>query len=326
MGSPRIFYFCYDHQKPSGGQRKAYRHIDILNEHGYEAFAFHIQNDFRLSWFENDTKVIHLDAFKRMYDPIKDFISLPEDLGEKILSFPGKKVIFNQGVYLGFYCLGLEKFHAYPYLHPDIKAVLVVSEHNKAYLNFAYPDIKIHRVYNAVQPDKFIYQPLKDKKKVITSLPSKNLLDLSQIYHILMSRAEQGLNNLKEYQWIFIDKKREEEVIGIFRDSFLFLFLSTEEGFGLMPLEAMLSGSLIAAYDAGPLSEFLCNKTAILSQKGDIISLVKSIEEITKSFHQNGEKLQAMSEAALDIALRYSLQREKESVLSAWKEIIEETG
>lgn len=29
----RIFYFCYSHDRPTGGQKQAYHHVDILNRH-----------------------------------------------------------------------------------------------------------------------------------------------------------------------------------------------------------------------------------------------------------------------------------------------------
>ncbi|MDZ7262908.1 MAG: glycosyltransferase family 1 protein, partial [candidate division KSB1 bacterium] len=76
-----------------------YKHVDILNKHGYPAFALHRQKGFRLIWFDNETNVIYFDEFKRLYHPDRDFLVLPEDLGSKILSFPGQKVIFNQNCY-----------------------------------------------------------------------------------------------------------------------------------------------------------------------------------------------------------------------------------
>jgi hypothetical protein len=303
-----------------------YRHVDILNKHGYRSFALHVQQDYRLTWFENQTPVISMDDLQGRYRPEDDIIVLPEDLGEKILSFPGHKVIFNQGVYLGFYSLGFNKPQPYPYLHPDIKAVMVVSEHNREYLTFAYPGLKIYRTINAVENKKFAYQTVQQKKKHIACLPAKNPVDLSQVYHILSSRAAQGLNTLEDYQWTFIENMPETDVIQTLQNSLIFIFLSTEEGFPLMPLEAMLSGSLVVAYRAGPLMEFMDKKNSFLCLKGDTLEVVKTVEAITASFQTNGANLQTVSDSAFEKALDYSLQKEEESIIMAWKGILYDTA
>jgi len=298
-----------------------YRHVDILNKHGYRTFALHVQKGFRLKWFANDTEVICLEDFRRIYLPDRDIIVLPEDLGEGILNFPGKKVIFNQGVYLGFYCMGLTKVQAYPYLHPDVKGAIVVSDHNRKYLSFVYPDLKIYRVYNAIEPEKFRYRSVSDKKKLIACLPAKNLVDLSQVYHILRSRAHQGINQLKDYEWIFIENMSEQNVARAFGSSLIFIFLSTEEGVGRMPLEAMLSGSLVVAYNGGPLPEYLDDKNSFLSERGDVLGIVRDVEKIVQSFNEEKKLLEQVGKAAFETASRYSAKREKESVLKAWEEI-----
>lgn len=298
-----------------------YRHVDILNRNGYRAFALHAGKDFKLNWFDNETNIICMDDFGKVYNPANDFIVLPEDLGNNILSFPGKKIIFNQGAYLGFYCLGFEKPQIYPYLHPDTKAVMVVSDHNKDYLSFAYPESKIYRVYNGIESEKFIYQPLSKKKKIISCLPSKNSLDLTQVYHILMSRADQGLNRLADYEWSFIENMPEHDVVRVLRDSLIFIFLSTEEGFGRMPLEAMFSGSLVAAYNAGPLTEYLNERNSFLSAKGNILDVVRNIEKITQFFHEKNKFLDQVSQTALEAAYKYSMDREEKSVTNTWENI-----
>ena len=322
MTVPRIFYFCYDHQRPSGGQKQMYRHIDILNRDGYQAFALHVQKGFRLTWFDNETRVICFDDMKKIYDPLKDLIVLPEDLGEKILSFPGKKIIFNQGAYLGFYCMGLQSPKTYPYLHSDIRAVIVVSDHNRDYLSFAYPDAKIYRVYNGFESKKYPYRPIDTKRNIISCLPSNNPVDMSQVYHILMSRAHQGINRLRDYKWIFIENMPEQAVARTLGDSLVFIFLSTEEGFGGMPLEAMLSGSLVVAYMGGPLTEYLNSDNSFPSPKGDIMDVVKNIEKVVALFDDENNALSQVSQKAMETASRYSMEREKESVLETWKVII----
>ncbi len=320
MKESKIFYFCFSDNQSSGGNKEIYRHVDILNKYNYQTFVLHPTKGFEVTWFDHQTKVVDLDTFNNLFDPERDFVVLPEDLGSEILCFPGKKVIFNQNVYYGFQTFSFQKPDFYPYLHPDIKGVLVVSMHNEKYLNFAYPKLDLFRVYCGVNLETFAFQPLKKKKKMIACNPAKRPLDISLLYHLLQSRAEQKLNVLKEYEWVFIENKTEKEVAQIMQDSLIFIFLSKEEGFPLMPLEAMACGCLVVAYGVEPVTEYL--SSPFLFEPGDILSVAGSIEAITQSY---GEKMEweTISNNNREVALQYSLQREEESVVAAWKEILQ---
>lgn len=229
-------------------------------------------------------------------------------------------MIFNQNIYYGFHTFSLQKPNLYPYLHPDIRGVLVVSEHNKNYLSCAYPKLDIFRVYCGVDSEKFAFQPLNKKKKKIACNPAKRPLDISLLYHLLQSRSEQGLNVLRDYEWVFIENKTESEVAQIMQESLIFIFLSKEEGFPLMPLEAMACGCLVVAYNVGPLTEYV--PSPLLYEPGDILGIASSIETITQSFAQEIGKWETISKTSRDIALQYSLQREAESVIATWSKIL----
>lgn len=321
MKQPKIFYFCFSDNQSSGGNKEIYRHVDILNKHNYQAFILHTAAGFKVTWFDHHTKIINLDKFKSLFDPETDFIVFPEDYGNDILCFPGKKIIFNQNVYYGFHIFSLQKPVSYPYLHPDIKGVMVVSDHNEKYLHFAYPELNIFRVYCGVNSETFAFRPLSQKKKIIACNPAKRPLDISLLYHLLQSRAEQELNHLGEYEWVFIENKTEKEVAQIMQDSLIFIFLSKEEGFPLMPLEAMACGCLVIAYDVGPVTEYL--SAPFLFKPGDMPSIAESIEMIAQSDAEKMEKWEIISRANRDVAERYSLQREEESVIAAWEAILQ---
>src|SRR5437588_250909 len=54
-----IYYGCPDKNYPVGGIRVNYRHVDVLNRNGFDAFVLHHYFPFRCTWFENDTRVAH---------------------------------------------------------------------------------------------------------------------------------------------------------------------------------------------------------------------------------------------------------------------------
>lgn len=63
MKEPRIFYLCPDNNKPVGGIKQIYRHVDILNKNGFCAFVLHNSLGFRCTWFENKTAI----AYKKIF-------------------------------------------------------------------------------------------------------------------------------------------------------------------------------------------------------------------------------------------------------------------
>lgn len=323
MKQAKIFYFCYDHQKPTGGQKQMYRHIDILNRNGYQAYILHTQKGFRLRWFENNTKVIDGEEFTKLYNKRTDYIVLPEDLGIRILAFPGRKIIFNQNIYYGFNSFGFNKINKWPYLDKNVKFVMIVSSHNQRYLQFIFPNVRIRRIYYGVNPKKFIYKSVEQKKKMITILPGKAPLDNNFLYQAISARAQQNYNMLKHYVWKMVGTYTESKMSRIFGQSTIFIFLSLYEGFGMMPLEAMLSGALVVAYKRGAYSEYLNSSNSFLVDASDKLGLVKKVEEIARKFgtESGRKKLAKISQNAYETAKRYSLEREEKSVLKFWDEV-----
>lgn len=322
MKQPKMFYLCYDHQTPTGGHKQMYRHVDILNRNGYQAYAVHTIKGFRLTWFDNDTKTIDRQRFNNLYNKNRDYIVLPEDLGREILAFSGKKVIFNQNIYHGFNTFGFNKIDKWPYLDNNVKFVMTVSAHNQRYLQFIFPNLRIRRVYNGVDAEKFTYKPLAKKEKMIAILPGKAPVDNTFLFQTLSARAKQNLNPLRRYKWQFVDRCSEEEMAKIFGQSLIFVFLSIYEGCPLMPLEAMLSGAIVVAYKRGPYAEYLNNANSFLVDVSDKLGVIKIVEDIAEKFESKSKDLTLVSQKADETARRYSLEREEKSVLQFWKEAL----
>ena len=318
-GDPRIFYFCYQHNIPRGGQKHTYRHVDILNANGFDAAVFHPGEDFRLTWFENQTRVIGYSEFIRAINPDRDFVVLPEDLGGGITDFPGRKVIFNKNTFKGFECFGTDEIHLYPYQSLEVVAAFAVSEHNQRQLQFTYPDLQVEKVDIEIDPAIFSFCALEKKAPIIVcAMKSKEIL--LPVYHMVQARAAANLNRGREFQWVFLDHYSEQETARILHDALLFLFLNVAEGIGRMPLEAMASGCIVASYDYGPLGEAL--KARSRFEYGDPISVVKFIEEVMALYPTVSQERILELEEGREIATHYSLANQEAGVMSAWKRIL----
>jgi hypothetical protein len=317
--SPRIFYFCYRHNVPRGGQKHTYRHVDILNNNGLDAAAFHPGEGFRLTWFENDTRVLGYSEFMRSVDPASDFVVLPEDLGEAIVEFPGRKVIFNKNLFKGFECFGTREIAQYPYQCSEVIAAFTVSEHNQKQLQFAYPHLHIEKVDVEINPAVFSFCP-PDAKQPLIACATKSPEMLMPIYHMIQSRSNGGLNRGKEFHWIFLDQMSERETASILHDAFIFIFLSAAEGIGRMPLEAMASGCMLLSYGYGPVDAVLPSPRRF--EYGDPVSAVLFLEQLMAAYPRPKAEWIAEVERGRKIANRYSLDNQEVGVLNAWKRIM----
>jgi hypothetical protein len=319
MSGPRIFYYCYSHNRPTGGQKHTYTHVDILNKHGFDAVVFHPTDAFRLTWFDNDTRVIGISEFRRCHDPHRDYIVLPEDLGRDIRRFPGRKVVFNKNVFHGYASLGL--FDATPdeYCSKEIVAVLTVSEHNRQHVAHAYPHQLVRVVHPAIREDVFAWRALSEKKPQIACIP-KNQKWLATLYHTVQSRAARGLNRGKAFRWVVLGNHSERETAEILADSAMFIFLSVTEGLGRMPLEAMSCGCLVVAWPYGPLQETL--PSCVRFEFGGVLDMVTFIERVMDAYPRLDE-WERVAAAGRAMARSYSVERQEQSVLAAWRDILD---
>jgi hypothetical protein len=186
----RIFYFCHRHNHPRGNQKHTYRHVNILNAHGWQAWAFHPGEDFRLTWFANQTAVLSESAFHRTFRPGHDIVVLPEDLGPTIIDFPGPKVIFNKNLFTGMQALGPPDELCFdPYLCSDLLGVFAVSDHNRELLQLAYPHLPVFRVDVEIDTEIFRYRPLAEKAPLIALSP-KVPEQVLALYHLARARGE----------------------------------------------------------------------------------------------------------------------------------------
>ena len=83
---------------------------------------------------------------------------------------------------------------------------------------------------------------------------------------------------------VFIESSLSfEELAQLYRSSDLVVYPSYYEGQGLIPLEAMASGTAVTTVDHGPLPEMVDNQVGSLFKLGDADDLAKKVcEELEK--------------------------------------------
>lgn len=321
MANPKIFYHAYDHQRPTGGQKDTYQHVDVLNRNGREAYIVHMAPGFRLSWFENSTRVIDWATFRSMYNRDRDFMVVPEDLGAAIGHCEGRKVVFNKNIYHGFNAVYGQC--ADPNLSKDVIAIFAVSEHNRRHLRFAYPDKEIMLVHYDIRSDLFRYRPLRKKQPIVACLP-KEPVQVRALMQMLELRASRGVSHGRHFQWLLLADLTERKIAEVLGNAVILVFLSTNEGLPRMPLEAMACGCLVVAYDSPPLTEYLPIEYRF--PPGDLVRMAEFVEHVEEAYPDKLSGFDGLTGAARLTSERYSSRIQERSVLDCWQRIVDKNG
>ena len=310
---PILYAVCPDLNFPSGGVKKLYELVDTLNDNGIESYIIHTSKDFKVTWFENFTKVTDFMSVRLAND---DILLLPEVIGEQMLNYyPGiRKIIFCQN---SFYALQMfygkpEKF-AEVFLHEDIILVLVVSDYDYKLFKWLYPEIKISRFICGIDERLFYFQS--DKKKTISVMPRKLKSDYNFLENLLKVK---GL--LTTYSLQVIEDLPYHKCAEAMRNSAVFLSLSHKEGFGLPPAEAMACGCIVIGYHGQGGKEYFDQRFSYSIASWDMMSYGKQIEKVIEQCNDYPLNAEKTGRAASAFILnRYSMQYQEKSILKMIK-------
>jgi hypothetical protein len=316
MPQPTIYFLCPDIVRPSGGLRMIYRHVEILNDGGFSAQVVHYMAGFKADWFEHRARTTWFPIDVRPFD----MLVFPEIDGPAIAqAMPGqRKIIFNQNAYYTFQHYPLDKPDITPaYLSGEVVATITVSQDSLSYLNYAFPDIPVHRVRYGIDPR--LFYPPRQKLRQICFMPRKQGSDAQQVLSLLRFRGKLSGINL-----VPIDNKSHSEAAAILRDSMIFLSLGASEGFGLPAAEAMACGCVVVGYHGNGGREFMKPEFSFPIEVGDILGFARTLEQVIEAMENGSPRPRQMTqEASAFIRSNYSLEHEKADVMACWRRIVQ---
>lgn len=326
MNSSTIYVLSPENNRPSGGIKILYRHVDVLQRNGFSAAILHQQPGFRCTWFANDTRVVYLPE---AHLTERDFLMIPEIYGPKMYSLNQlpqigprvKKVIFNQNSYYTFLGYPINSVLKPDFITPYTKldefiATIVVSEDSKRYLEYAFPQMPVYRIRNAINTEVFSRQT--SKKKQICFMPRKHTEDALQVLAILQQRGA-----LNDFSVIPIDNMNEREVAAVMRDSLVFLSFGYPEGCPLPPAEAMACGCIVVGYHGQGGQEYFHKEFCYPVAINDIVGFASSVETILGIWRRDPASIEAMASlAAQYVRQNYSAEREEHDIVGCWKNIL----
>ncbi len=323
-----IYVLSPDNNKASGGIKILYRHVDVLNQNGYEASIIHQSKGFRCTWFKNTTRTIDLASVQIKDD---DFLVIPEIYGPNIknivalpqISQKTKMVIFNQNCRYTF--LGhdtntvLSKHLHMPY--SDIEkfvATMVVSDDSTDYIHAIFPQQKIFRIHNAINTDTFSYHEATTPQ--ICFMPRKHAEDAIQVLGILNIRGA-----LDGVRVVAIDGMNEKQVAETMKQSMFFLSFGYPEGCPLPPCEAMACGCLVIGYDGFGGREYFKPEFSYPISVGDISGFASCVEEQIALAKSDIASINNKTKIASDYVREvYSDKQEQADILACWEHLLPE--
>ena len=356
-----IYYFSPEVFEPTGGIQMMYRHVDILNQAGLEAYMLHPNPPFRCTWFENDTPIRYLSArpfvfplrqvakgmskdFSRHFSklPRSALRSLTDAAGWKakptLSLLPGDCLAISELIWLGGFALfpGAPRVvfnqNAYltfrdwtagsdPYVGENILGMMTVSSDSESYLRAAFSSLGLPILRVHNSLDAIFSAATETKEKLLAYMPRKNADDAHQVLSMLSLRE-----SLRQWTVVKIEDATQEEVASVLQRAAIFLSFGHPEGFGLPALEAMGSGCVVIGYHGLGGREFFRREFSVPIEFGDIRAYVEAVESAMRKYEREPEEFKAMGKAAADFARQtYSPEREFSEVVDAWTVFLEPT-
>jgi glycosyltransferase involved in cell wall biosynthesis len=316
---PTAWFICPDYSVPSGGARKLYHYVDILNAAGLNAAIIHGRSGFRLRWFENKTRVVNARDVTVGTD---DILVVPEIYGPRILNLPRniRQVIINQNVYNTVRELAEGVESTAPYIsNPDLALVLVVSQDNLEVIKYLFPKIPVRRLHHSIDSNLF-HPPLGSKQRRIAYMPRKRADDSASVISLLKIRGV-----LDTWETVPLHDLSEMETANILQSAKLFLSFSLREGFGLPPLEALACGCLVVGYHGLAGREYFHPPFATAVEDGDIIGFAQSVENAILYLNK-GDDSAAMNAASRFALESYPLETEKRDLTETFASLLERSS
>lgn len=319
-GKKNIIFVLPKTSKPAGGIIVAHNHsdkINTLNDPQVSSSVFYPED----CQFNPDI-FVHQSIFKRdfAFDPQNDLVLLPEMM---TLRYAGK--LFEAGIPYGIHVqngysmdlelrMGLGNFEQLKKAYTQASLLIGNSIDTIANIEFVFPECKNKIVPLYYVIDKARYQPLENKKNIITYMPRK--LEA----HTKMALFFLGDKLPKHWEIKAIDGVPEQTVYDIFYESKIFLSFSEFEGIAMPPAMAAMSGNRVIGYTGEANKEYFHLPCFEEVQNGDIKLFVKKILDAVNRFDQGLEKL--------DLDSIYHLQNmfSKQKQEAQLKTLIEKTN
>lgn len=329
VSKPKVRVLCVpDIDKPIGGVKQLYRHVESLTKLGWDAAIVTQNSNFVPSWFDSTANRVSLDhCFAHSLSPNDLILVLPETyLTVNFASFYGydlslfPRVIFNQNAYYSFgnfdsnTTSSLRNF----YHHPLLLHTLSVSVDTHLFLrdSLGILDEFSSRIVNSIEP---IFIPSSQKQNLIHWMPRKNPDHVNAILQSLNFASSPYFHSWTGQP---LESLAHSEIASKLSSAKIFLSFGHPEGFGLPIAEAMAAGCWVIGYSGNGGRELFGFGASTEIPFGDwntfLTSIVATINDFALYPRDMSLRLHRQS---LAIQKLYSSEAQDYSIKIAWDKI-----
>lgn len=308
-----------DISKPIGGIKQIHRLAESITSLGRQVVLVQEQSSFHPGWFNSAVDTISKEnwiSLQSSLSPKTDIVVIPETFIPELLTISNglPVVVFNQN---SSYIFGArpDQFIYKPrkiaelYLSSIIHHVICVSRYDYEVMNqgIGVPSHKLSVIPNAIEVE--LCQPNLPKKKLISFMSRKNLIDATAVSYFLSTKPW-----LSGWDLVPIENCSHSEVINLLKRSLIFLSFGHPEGFGLPVAEAMACGCAVVGYSGLGGRELFelasVNQTSFEVSVGDWGGFVQGVLHFHDLFNRNrSELLSNLSTTSTQIRGVYSQTR-----------------
>jgi hypothetical protein len=303
----RIIYLCpFSPNEISGGIKTAYQHAELLTELGYDAFVWQLGG--RPTWLHSKARTI--EEFPPEAIRPTDTLVFPETLHVSPLPrfFAGgqtcTKLVFCQNQNYIFN----EWIPSHTYSSLGFRDVFCSSQAAKRCLEDLLGMKNIAVVPYYVDSSKFRPSPVKNLQiaMAIRKLPGQ----ASFITAAFWAKYPDA----RDVPLAVIDNHPEDQVADILGHSTVLLSLSCRESFGLVPIEAMAAGCLVAGYHGHGGLEYAKQHNGFWFGLDEAEKVVHALYHCVKGIRSDAPWTRAMRRAGEQTANRYNRDATKQAL------------
>lgn len=295
----RIIYLCpFPNTVITGGVKTAYRHVELLSEMGYDAYVW--QPEGRAGWFASKARLIEGFSADTVRETdvlvFPEVIHFPQFAPMMNCRRPHTRLLFCQNQYYVFN----EWIPKQTYAELGFRDIFCSCEAIKGLLERVLGLNDVKQIPYDLNRSLFTPRP---KTLQIAAIPRKLPQHASLIAFIFKAKYPE----MRQVPFVVIDGFNEQKLAETLGESAILLSLSHLEGLGLIPLEAMASGCLVAGYHGHGGLEYATAENGFWFGCDEHEAVADALQRLVAGFQADAPWTHAMKEAGQRTADRYNL-------------------